>query len=133
MARGSLTPQDIENRKEITARLLKLLSAAGTTQVAISEKTGIPKSTLTGYFKGTSTPNPGNVQLLADFFEVKKSDIDPRFAPVDAEASLKQSDSSKKVDLKSMSEDPDTVMSWNGRPIPPEEMEMIRRILDGGK
>lgn len=37
------------------------------------------------------------------------------------------------IDLKAASEDPDTIMSWNGRPIPPEEMEMIRRILDGGK
>ncbi|WP_407893437.1 helix-turn-helix domain-containing protein [Lacticaseibacillus sp. N501-2] len=37
------------------------------------------------------------------------------------------------IDLKAASDDPDTIMSWNGRPIPPEEMEMIRRILDGGK
>lgn len=29
--------------------------------------------------------------------------------------------------------DEDTIMSWQGKPIPPEELEMIRRILDGGK
>ncbi|HBI2077463.1 TPA: LexA family transcriptional regulator [Enterococcus faecalis] len=41
--------------------------------------TNIPKSTLTGYIKGTSTPNKGNIQKIADFFGVKKSKIDPRF------------------------------------------------------
>lgn len=45
----------------------------------------------------------------------------------------KQENEPTKIDLKAASEDPDTIMSWNGRPIPPEEMEMIRRILDGGK
>jgi hypothetical protein len=40
----------------------------------------IPKSTLTGYVQGTSLPTAGNVQKLADYFNVKKSDLDLRFA-----------------------------------------------------
>jgi transcriptional regulator with XRE-family HTH domain len=39
----------------------------------------------------------------------------------------------KKADLSDMMQDKSTIMAWQGRPIPPEELEMIRRILDGGK
>lgn len=60
------------------AENLKNLSN-GMTQVEISDKSGIPASTLSGYFNSTSTINPGNTQILADFFKVPKSSIDPRF------------------------------------------------------
>lgn len=79
MARGELTPQEIANRKIISAKINHLISARNITQAEISNRTKIPRSTLTGYVKGTSTPNPGNIQKLADFFGVLKSDIDPRF------------------------------------------------------
>ena len=39
----------------------------------------------------------------------------------------------KKVDIKDVMQDDYTIMSYGGREIPPEELEMIRRILDGGK
>lgn len=40
---------------------------------------------------------------------------------------------SKKIDIKDAMQDDYTIMSYGGREIPPEELEMIRRILDGGK
>lgn len=80
MARSELTPQEITNRKIISANINRLISIKNITQAELSNRTKIPKSTLTGYVKGTSTPNPGNIQKLADFFNVLKSDIDPRFA-----------------------------------------------------
>lgn len=79
MARGELTPQEIHNRKKISKNINKLIAEKGVTQVDIHNHTKIPRSTLTGYVKGTSTPNAGNIQKLADYFNVKKSDIDPRF------------------------------------------------------
>ena len=39
----------------------------------------------------------------------------------------------KKVDIKDAMQDDYTIMSYGGREIPPEELEMIRRILDGGR
>lgn len=81
MARGELTPQEIETRKKISSNINKLINEKNVTQVQIHNHTKIPKSTLTGYVKGTSTPNTGNVQKLADFFGVSKSAIDPRFTP----------------------------------------------------
>lgn len=80
MARGELTPKEIETRKKISQNINKLISERNVSQVEIHNHTKIPKSTLTGYVKGTSTPNPGNVQKLATFFNVPKSVIDPRYS-----------------------------------------------------
>ena len=78
MPRTELTPQDKEYKKVISATLNELLQLSGKKQIDITRQTGIPASTLTGYFKGTRLPSPVNVQKLADFFNVLKSDVDPR-------------------------------------------------------
>lgn len=78
--RGKYTPNDIEIIKRISVNINELLNRTRTKQVELSKHTGIPTSTLTGYVKGTSMPNPGNVQKIADFFNVEKSAVDPRFA-----------------------------------------------------
>lgn len=77
--RGKLTPQDYEYMKTISNNINKYLQRENYKQVDLVRATGIPASTLTGYVKGTSLPIPGNVQKIADFFGVLKSDIDPRF------------------------------------------------------
>lgn len=78
--RGKYTPNDIEIIKRISVNINELLNRTRTKQVELSKHTGIPTSTLTGYVKCTSMPNPGNVQKIADFFNVEKSAVDPRFA-----------------------------------------------------
>ena len=80
MARGDLTPQEIELRKIISNNINSLLDIKNKKQIDVHNATKIPKSTLTGYVKGTSIPVAGNVQKIADFFGVKKSDIDPRYS-----------------------------------------------------
>lgn len=77
MPRNKLSPLDIKAREDISANLKRL--AHGRTQHQISDETGIPVSTLSGYFAKRSTPNAGAVQKLADYFGVNKSDIDPRY------------------------------------------------------
>ncbi|HFU4055363.1 TPA: helix-turn-helix transcriptional regulator [Streptococcus suis] len=77
--RGKLTPQEIELMGVISANINRYLTEQNKKQIDLSRGTGIPPSTLTGYVKGTSLPIPGNVQKIADYFGLKKSDIDPRF------------------------------------------------------
>mgnify|MGYP004707927127 FL=1 len=83
MARAKLTPQDLRTMKIIAANLESLASRKGVSQVELSRELQIPTATLNGYFKGTSLPNPGNVQKIADYFEVYKSDVDPRYSKPD--------------------------------------------------
>ena len=77
--RGKLTPKDIETMKIISNNIHSLLTKTNTKQADLSRSTNIPASTITGYVKGTSLPIPGNIQKIADFFNVPKSAIDPRF------------------------------------------------------
>lgn len=93
MARNELTPQELVLRKVISSNLLFLLEQKNITQADLSDRLKIPRSTLNGYFKGTSIPSPENVQKLSDFFEVKKSDIDPRFNKVSNIIEIKQTKS----------------------------------------
>lgn len=79
MPRSSYTPQDKKNMMKISDNLKSLASKRGASQTSISDSLGIPISTLNGYFKGTSLPTPGNVEKLSQYFNVSKSEIDPRF------------------------------------------------------
>lgn len=79
MPKAEFTPQDAENMKIISANLDNLTKQRGLKQADVSEKTGIKKTTLSSYYRAVSLPSLGNVQKLADFFGVLKSDIDPRF------------------------------------------------------
>ena len=77
MPRNKLSPLDAEARAAISENLKHY--SRGMTQRELSEKTGIPTSTLSGYFAQRSTINAGNLQKIADILGVKKSDIDPRY------------------------------------------------------
>lgn len=80
MPRNKLSPLEVKIREQISNNLKRL--SHGTTQKEISFKTGIPESTISGYFAKRSTPNAGAVQKLSDFFNVSKSEIDPRYSDV---------------------------------------------------
>ncbi|BAL69041.1 XRE family transcriptional regulator [Streptococcus mutans] len=80
MGRGKLTPQDLEAMKAISANLQRLLAESGMKQSHLATILNIPTSSLNEYVKGKSLPKIGNIQKIADYFGLQKSDIDPRFA-----------------------------------------------------
>ncbi|UWM91240.1 LexA family transcriptional regulator [Streptococcus parauberis] len=87
--RGKLTPQDEEYKKIISARLNQLLSENNIKQSHLADALEIPRSSFNEYIKGNTLPNPGNVQKIADYFGLMKSDIDPRFLPKGKSQELK--------------------------------------------
>lgn len=70
--------------KEISKNINILLSDMHVKQIELSKITNIPPSTLTGYVKGTSLPIPGNIEKIAHFFGVNKSEIDPIYGRDDS-------------------------------------------------
>lgn len=90
MGRGKLTPQDLEAMKTISINLQRLLSESGMKQSHVATILNIPTSSFNEYVKGKSLPKAGNIQKIADFFGLKKSDIDPRFSSENTSAILKQ-------------------------------------------
>lgn len=75
--RNQLSSLDKKARYDIAQNLKKL--TYGITQKQLSAKTGIPASTLSGYFAHRSTPDDSALQKIADAIGVKKNDIDPRY------------------------------------------------------
>lgn len=78
MPRAELTDFDKKIRKQISENLKRLTKHL--TQYQLSDMTGIPASTLSGYFAERSTPDPARVQIIADALGVSKDKIDPRFS-----------------------------------------------------
>lgn len=97
MPRNKLSKFDKELRAKISANLKKYTE--GITQYELSEMTGIPVSTLSGYFAMRSTPNAGNIQKIADALHIDKSDLDPRFSN-----SILKSDTNEEPELNSRDE-----------------------------
>lgn len=77
MPRNELSDLDKVARHQISQNLKQLTK--GMTQRDLSKLTGIPASTLSGYFAERSTPNAGALEKIADALNVQKSDIDPRY------------------------------------------------------
>lgn len=113
MARAGLTPKDIEYKKVVSSRLKSLLSRKGVRKIEVSKATGIPASTLTGYFKGTTLPSPQSVRKLAKYFDVLDFEIDPRF-DTDKE----------KVELDSV------ILTYKGKIISSKDVGIFKQLLE---
>lgn len=94
----------------------------------VAEKSGLSKNMIYQYGKGKN-PSLETLDKIAKTLKVDRNDL-----LVDAS---KEGSTSKiipkEVDIKDAMKDDYTIMSYGGRQIPAEELEMIRRILDGGK
>ena len=128
--RGKLTPQDIEAMKIFSNNLNRILSERNLKQIDLSRGTQIPPSTLTGYVKGTSLPIPGNVQKIADFLGILKSDIDPRFSDKEDQPQPDQTDTVAGYtsdDLKQMAAGAKT---FDGKPLTDDDIDAIQSIIE---
>nr|DAT39045.1 MAG TPA: Repressor protein CI [Caudoviricetes sp.] len=114
MPRNKLSHFDRNLRKQISENLKKY--AGHLTQYQLSDMTGIPASTLSGYFSMRSTPNAGAVQKIADALNVNKSDIDPRFLT----KALTSNDTDLKDVLRSAS-----YCTYGGKPVKKELLERL--------
>lgn len=76
MARSKYTEVELNRIKDISANLKQLLRLKGVTQAQLSDKTGLPTSTISDYVIGKTLISPGNLQKVADVLNILKSDID---------------------------------------------------------
>lgn len=79
MGRGTLTPQEEKLKKLISNNIRTKIKEEGISQAEFARRAGIPPTTLSGYIKGVTRPNAGNLQKISDTLGVLKSDIDPSY------------------------------------------------------
>lgn len=90
-------------------------------------KAGLGLNSIYGWKK--KEPSIGRLAKVADVLHVS---VDYLLGKTD-DPEPAQKNKPTEVDIKDAMQDDYTIMSYGGREIPPEELEMIRRILDGGK
>lgn len=71
--------RDLPLKQEIASNIKTLMKKRNWSQIELSEKSGISKSTLSDYINAKTLIKPGNVEKLAEAFNVQKSEIDPSF------------------------------------------------------
>ncbi|RGM54114.1 XRE family transcriptional regulator [Streptococcus vestibularis] len=85
---------DEKKRMQIIAEnITHFRNQRGITQKELAKEVGITASTMTDYMKLRSAPSFGVIQKLADYFGVKKSDIDTTFKEEATDPFLDASDS----------------------------------------
>ncbi|WGT38540.1 XRE family transcriptional regulator [Lysinibacillus sp. 1 U-2021] len=71
--------RDLPLKKQISENIEALRKLKDFTLIKLSEESGISKSTLSDYKNCKTLISPGNVEKLAEVFNVPKSAIDPSF------------------------------------------------------
>lgn len=94
---------------------LKLLrhEKRGLTQESLADQLGIAKTTYSSYEQGKREPDFNTLQQLASYFDVSVDYL------------LGNSTERQEVDL----DKPGAILRYNGKPIPPDDLEVIKRIL----
>lgn len=81
---------DMEQKYIFAKNLNKLLSDAGKTQKEVANAINVLPTTFNTWCQGIALPRMGKVQLLADYFGVKKSDLIEPPAPSAAQDALSE-------------------------------------------
>ena len=115
-----LTPQDRQYKLTISSNLNSLLKKRGLKQIDVANALGLSFSTINGYFNAKRLPSPENVEKLANFFHVDKSEIDPRYSKAASPAPKDEADLDKMLDQ---------ARSFNGKPMDDHDRELIRNVL----
>ncbi len=106
-------------------RIKKISKQRGFSLTKVNDMANLGTNTI--YSWKHKEPGINNLKAVANVLHVS---VDYLLGKTDDPST---SSKSKKVDIKDAMQDDYTIMSYGGREIPPEELEMIRRILDGGK
>lgn len=103
-------------------RIKKIAKKRGYSLTQVNEKANLGKNTI--YSWKTKTPSTNNLKAVANVLGVS---ADYLLGKTDDPSTNKPEP--KKVDLST----DDYIMTYEGKPIPEEDMEYIKRILNGGK
>lgn len=108
----------------ILDNIKKIAKKYGYSLTYINDKAGLGKNTI--YSWKNKNPSTENLQKVADVLHISIEEL------------IGKNNIEKKSSIKDITEevnnpDENTFLSYKGMPIPAEELEMIRRILEGRK
>lgn len=119
----------MRNNDEIVAYVDNLRKSQNMSINELARTTGLAKSSLSRYFNKTRDFPVNKVHLFAQALHTTSEDI----LGFDANSTETQSNRSQNEDKSDHNQadldDDDTIFTFQGRPIPPEDLKIIRRLL----
>lgn len=119
----------MRNNDEIVAYVDNLRKSQNMSINELARTTGLAKSSLSRYFNKTRDFPVNKVHLFAQALHTTSEDI----LGFDANSIETQSNRSQNKDKSDHNQadldDDDTIFTFQGRPIPPEDLKIIRRLL----
>lgn len=106
----------------LTNRLSEALNDKGISKSELARRAGISRQVLNGYFSEKSRPSKEIISDLANVLGVNPAWLDEYDVP-------KYKQDNNEVEIT----DDNTVFTYEGRKIPKEDLEIIRRLMRGGK
>lgn len=107
---------------EFKIRLKELRYEKNMTQDELAKFLSLSVPTISAYESGRRSPDQDTLKKLANLFNVS---VDYLIGQTDIKA--KRAETTKTADLN----DENTIMTFDGKPIPEEDMEIIKRLLRG--
>ncbi|OYS20985.1 transcriptional regulator [Lactobacillus taiwanensis] len=116
----------MRNNDEIVAYVDNLRKSQNMSLNELARATGLAKSSLSRYFNKTRDFPVNKVHLFAKALHTTSENI-LGFKPDDSKtgSTSRDENESQQADL----DDDDTIFTFQGRPIPPEDLKIIRRLL----
>ncbi|EEJ59376.1 helix-turn-helix domain-containing protein [Lactobacillus johnsonii] len=116
----------MRNNDEIVAYVDNLRKSQNMSLNELARATGLAKSSLSRYFNKTRDFPVNKVHLFAKALHTTSENI-LGFEPDDSKtgSTSRDENESQQADL----DDDDTIFTFQGRPIPPEDLKIIRRLL----
>lgn len=106
------------DNKNLALRIVDLREKRDINQTELAKMIGLDKSKMSKIENGTRKVSPEELDKIADVFNVSTDYLLGR-----------KLENEKTADLA----DEDTVFTYEGRQIPPEDLEYMKRLLRGGK
>ena len=82
----------------------------------------IKYTTLSSWLQADSYPRIDKIEMMANYFGISKANLVEKRT---ADSTSQDEEDHNQADL----DDDDTIFTFQGRPIPPEELKIIRRLL----
>lgn len=106
-------------QNNLAIRIVDLREKVNMTQTELAKKMGFDKSTMSKVEKGTRKVSSDELRKLSRIFDVS----------ADYLLGNENEPTEKTADLA----DKETIFTYEGKEIPPEDLEYMKRILRGGK
>lgn len=104
--------------QDLPTRIIDLREKMNMSQTELAKRLGLDKSSMSKIEKGTRKVSSAELDEIADVFGVSADYLLGR-----------DTKEAKKADLA----DDETIFTYEGKRIPPEDLEYMKRILRGGK